>query len=34
MKDLEDNGYMYLGILEVDKIKESEMKTIYEKEYF
>ena len=26
MKDVDENGYAYLGILELDEIKEREMK--------
>ena len=29
-----DNGYKYLGILEIDAIKHTEMKSIIKKEYF
>ena len=28
MKDIDETGYTYLGILETDKIKEKEIKSI------
>ena len=28
MKDINENGFTYLGILETDKIKEKEMKNV------
>ena len=33
MKDIDETGYTYLGILETDKIKEKEMKETFSKEY-
>ena len=33
MKDIEDSGYTYLGILEADQIKEKEMKEKFSNEY-
>ena len=33
MKDIDEAGYTYLGILETDKIKEKEMKEKFSKEY-
>ena len=33
MKDSDETGYTYLGILETDKIKEKEMKENFSKEY-
>ena len=33
MKEVEQDGYTYLGIAELDKIKESEMKEKTIKEY-
>ena len=33
MKDSDETGYTYLGILETDKIKEKEMKEKFSKEY-
>ena len=33
MKDTDEAGYTYLGILEIDKIKEKEMKEKFSKEY-
>ena len=33
MKSVEDEGYKYLGILEMDKIMESEMKKLVRIEY-
>ena len=33
IKDVENEGYKYLGILELDKIKEKEMKETFGKEY-
>ena len=33
MKEVEKEGYTYLGIVELDKIKENEMKEITIKEY-
>ena len=33
MKDIEENGYKYLGILEMDKIKEVEIKEAFTTEY-
>ena len=33
MKDVEKEGYTYLGIVELDKIKEDEMKKKTTKEY-
>ena len=33
MRDIEESGYKYLGILEFDKIKETEMKVAFVKEY-
>ena len=33
IKEVDDEGYKYLGILELDKIKEKEMKEIFRKEY-
>ena len=33
MKDIDETGYTYLGILEADKIKEKEMKETFSKEY-
>ena len=29
VKEVEDDGYRYLGVLELDKVKEKEMKKIY-----
>ena len=33
MKDIDENGYTYLGILETDRIKEIEIKKMFSKEY-
>ena len=33
MKEVEKEGYTYLGIVELDKIKENEMKKKTKKEY-
>ena len=33
IKDIDETGYTYLGILETDKIKEKEMKEKFNKEY-
>ena len=33
MKDIDETGYKYLGILENDKIKKKEMKKKFSKEY-
>ena len=33
IKETGDEGYKYLGILELDKIKEKEMKELFRKEY-
>ena len=33
MKEIEDRGYRYLGILETDHLKEKEMKDLFSKEY-
>ena len=33
MKDIDENGYIYLEILETDKIEEKEMKEKFSKEY-
>lgn len=33
MKEIEDRGYRYLGILETDQLKEKEMKDLNSKEY-
>ena len=33
MKEVEKEGYIYLGILELDKIKENEMKEKTNKKY-
>ena len=33
MKDIDETGYTYLGILETDKIKEKKMKEKFSKEY-
>ena len=33
MKDIHESGYTYLGILEIDKIKEKEMKEKFSREY-
>ena len=33
IKEVEKNGYRYLGILEYNKIKESKMKENFQKEY-
>ena len=33
MKDIDEAGYTYLGIFEIDKIKEKEMKKKFSKEY-
>ena len=33
MRDIDEVGYTYLGILETDKIKEKEMKEKFSKEY-
>ena len=33
MKEIEENGYRYLGILELDRVKEQEMKEQFMKEY-
>ena len=33
MKDIDETGYTYLGILETDKIKEKEIKGKFSKEY-
>ena len=33
MKEIDDNGYKYLGILEADHLKEKEMKDLFSKEY-
>ena len=34
IREVGDQGYKYLGILELDRIKEEEMKCTYRKEYF
>ena len=33
IKEVDDKGYKYLGILELDKFKEREMKDIFRAEY-
>ena len=33
MKIIEDGGYKYLGVLEMDEIKEEAMKNRFKKEY-
>ena len=33
MKDIDEDSYTYLGLLETDKIKEKEMKEKFSKEY-
>ena len=33
MKEIDEHGYKYLGIIEMDKIKEKEMKDAFTKEY-
>ena len=33
IKEVDDEGYKYLGILELDKFKEREMKDIFRTEY-
>ena len=33
MKDIDEAGYTYLGIMETDKVKEKEMKEKFSKEY-
>ena len=33
MREVEEDGYKYLGIVELDKIKETEMKDQFRKEY-
>ena len=33
MREVKDDGYKYLGIVELDKIKETEMKDQFRKEY-
>ena len=33
MKDIDETGYTYLGILETDKIKDKEMKEKFSREY-
>jgi hypothetical protein len=33
IKEVEEEGYKYLGILETDNIKESKMKEVFQKEY-
>ena len=33
IKEVDDEGYKYLGILELDKFKEREMKEIFRTEY-
>ena len=33
MKDIDETGYTYLGILETDKIKEKQMNEKFNKEY-
>ena len=33
MKDIDENGYTYLGILETETIKEKEIKEKFSKEY-
>ena len=33
VKDIDETGYTYLGILEIDKIKENKMKEKFTKEY-
>ena len=33
IKVVDDEGYKYLGILELDKLKEKEMKDIFRTEY-
>ena len=33
MTDIDEEGYKYLGILESDKTKEEEMKSLFVKEY-
>ena len=33
VKEVDDEGYKYLGILELDKFKEREMKDIFRAEY-
>ena len=33
MKDIDETGYTYLGILETDKIKKKEVKEKFSKEY-
>ena len=34
IKEVEEDGYRYLGVLESDKVKEKEMKKTYSGEYF
>ena len=34
IKEVEEDGYKYLGIIEADKIKEGEMKEVFKKEYY
>ena len=34
IREMEENGYKYLGILEYDKVKEQEMKDTFRIEYF
>ena len=33
MKEIEDRGYSYLGILETDHLKQKEIKDLFSKEY-
>ena len=33
IKEVEENGYRYLGILEYNKIKENEIKNNFRREY-
>ena len=34
IKEVDDEGYKYLGILELDKFKEREMKDMFRTEHF
>ena len=34
IKEVDEEGYKYLGILELDRLKEEEMKNAFQKEYF
>ena len=33
-KEVNDQGYQYLGILELDRLTKEEMKSTFQKEYF